>query len=235
MRRFLLLLFLSPCLLWAAPTFVNGAAVQCTSATTCSISYSPTSGNTVAICLAVNGSVTGTTVVDNAGSPVTLTAGSAQLAATAGTGIFYYIPGSSITQFTATWTTARTSTLLAVEYSGVSSVSGTPSAGTASGNSTAISVSPVANESGDFALACGARSSGTTQTANVGTIREEIHAASPGTSFADAVATGASATNVATTAGSSGTWTSSAIILRTSSLYGTKMAGPTAVGGSSKH
>lgn len=219
MKKLLACFVISSNLLWAAPTFVGGTGVQCTSNTTCSISYSPTSGNTVAVCVATANTITSPGVVDNAGSPVSLTAGAQTIGSAPPSAMFYYTAGSGITQFTASWTTSRASSIVVVEYSGVASVVGNPTGSTFNGNGVAISVSPVAIQSGDVALGCLVRNAGTAQTITAGTQRAEAHTASVSAYVVDAVATGATATTVSSTT-TTGPISASAIILRTAAGAG---------------
>lgn len=214
-----LLLAAAP-LSWATgPTFVAASTpIQCTSGLTCTNSFTPTNvGDTIVGCVGVNGVETTITLHDNAGTPVTLNAGSIELVNPA-VAIFSYTVGSGVTSYTATLSNAHASSMMEVEYSNVSSVVSTPTGGAATGTVNPLSVSPTANESGDLAVAC-MNSLGSSQvlTATTGTIRQQIHTAAPGTGVMENTATGATGTTLAATATASAAWNGAAIILRTSS------------------
>lgn len=222
MKKVAIVIALLVAQLWAAPVYQTGtgAATTGTTNTTGTITLSsgtlPVTGNRLVFCLSTSLAVTGISVQDNSGTPVTLTAGSSFLTSGPNTAIFYYtVPSPAPTAYTATWTTSRAFSIAVAQYAGDSGVTGSPTGGTANGNSTALSISPTANESGDFAVGCFSRSAGTTLTANVGNLRAENHAGTVDVGLADATSTGATATNVALTAGSTGTWSVSALILRT--------------------
>lgn len=216
MRKLLLLAVLfEASQLWAAPTYIGGTGVQCTTAVTCSVSYSPTAGNEVAVCVATPNTITAISVVDNAGTPVTLTAGAQTIGSAPPSAIFYYVAGSGVTQFTANWTTSRASSIVVVEYSNVASVVGNPTGSTFNGNGIAISVSPTAIASGDKALGCLVRNAGVSQTVTAGTYRADAHAAQVSAYMIDAVASGATATTISTSV-TTGPISAAAIILRTS-------------------
>lgn len=202
---------------YAAPSFaaiaaVGGATVQCVSASTCPVTYTATNGNIVVACLSTSNTVTAVTAKDN--NNVSMTNGSQFLSAAPNTAVAYYTATGSPTSFSFSWTTARASSVIVEEYSGVTSVTGSPSGGTNSGSSTAVDLQPVANEINDFAVSCHSRNASTQLTANVGNRRQEIHAASPSLALVDATSTGATATDTATTAGSTGLWSASGLILR---------------------
>lgn len=212
----IILVCVSP--LWATgPTFVTASTpIQCTSSLTCTNSFTATNvGDVVIGCVGVNGVETTITLKDNAGTPVTLTAGSIELVNPA-VAIFYYTVGSGVTSYTSTLSAAHASSIIMLEYSGVSSVVGTPTGGAATGSANPLSVSPTANESGDLAVACmNVISASQVLTATSGTIRQQIHTAAPGTGVMENTATGATATALSATSSVSGAWNGAGIILRT--------------------
>lgn len=199
------------------PAYVGGNAAQCTSATTCTVSYTVnTPGDTIVGCIGVNGTTTSfTSFKDNAGTPNSLTAGS-QLTPTPAGAIYYYTAPSGITAFTSTISNAHAASIAVVEYSNVASVNGSPSNPTGSGTGVTLTVSPTASESGDMAVGCLTVVSATNpQTASAGTVRQTESTTAPSTVAIEHQATGATGTALTTTVGTGAAWSAVAIILKT--------------------
>jgi hypothetical protein len=193
-----------------ASTYVGGAQHNCGSATTCSVTYAPTSGNTVVGCLTTGNTISAVTFKDSGTNA--LTVGSTVSATNPENYSYSYVAGAGVTGYTAAWTTSRASTVIVAEYTTpLGGVSSTPTAGTANGTGTTGSVSPTAVEAGDVAVACIATNTAMTQIASNGIIR--VQGGTPGIAVVDQPATGATSTPLATTF-SSIAWSATALLLK---------------------
>ena len=130
------------------PVYVGGNGVfQSGGATTETVAYSPTAGNAAVLYFATGAAITGLTVKDNLGH--TLSPGSTSgLLAT-----FYQYPvPAGVTSYTATWTTARQSSLTVEEYSGITAINASLPGNTASGSSGVATLTVTDEESGDITV-----------------------------------------------------------------------------------
>lgn len=192
-----------------AIAFVSGAKNSAASAATNTVTYAPTAGHAVIVFLNVAGAITAITVKDNLGN--TLTAGPT-VTNTTQIASFYYFAPSGVTSFVATWTTSRTSSLVAAEYSGAAFINASLSGNTATGSSTAPTITVTTNDSNNFVVA-GLGDAALTFTATTGTSREQVTTTPRMLALDNTVASAGSVTCAASS--STTAWTAVAIELRT--------------------
>ena len=127
------------------PVYVGGNGVsQSGGATTETVTYSPTAGNATVLYFATGSAITGLTVKDNLGNTLSTGPTSGLL-----TSFYQYPVPSGVTSYVATWTTARQSSFIVEEYSGVTAVNAALSGNTASGSSNTATLTVTDDEAGD--------------------------------------------------------------------------------------
>jgi hypothetical protein len=130
------------------PVYVGGNVVsQSCGAVTETVTYSPTAGNAAVLYFSTGSAITGLVVKDNLGHTLSAGPTSGLLAS------FYQYPvPAGVTSYTATWTTARQSSFVVEEYSGVTAVNAALSGNTASGSSNTATLTVTDDEGGDFTV-----------------------------------------------------------------------------------
>lgn len=155
---------------------VSSAKVSTTTGLTATLAYAPVAGNIVVVFVNLLGTVGALVVKDNLGN--SLTAGPTITNTTVLASFFYTAP-SGVTGFTATWTTSRTSALVALEYSvtsGTMSVNASLAGNTASGTGLAQSITVTTQDPNDW-IVVGIGDSALTFTAVTGTMRQTVSTA----------------------------------------------------------
>ena len=169
------------------PVYVGGNGVaQAGGATTQTVTYSPTAGNSTVLYFETGSAITNLVVKDNLSH--TLSAGP-----TSGTlSSFYQYPvPAGVTSYTATWTTARQSSFVVEEYSGVTSINASLAGNTASGSSGTATLTVTDNESTDITVF--GFGSGNILTATVGNQRHQVNGSTARLTTVDSTAAGAMA------------------------------------------
>lgn len=152
-----------------AIAFVNGAVNgSSTGVQTIAVSYSPTSGNTVCVFLNCSATVTNLTCVDS--NSASLQSGPALGISSTTEACFYYVAGTGVTGFTASWTGSAACNFAVVEYSGVLSVNPSLSGNTSTGSSATASITVTTQDANDYIV--GSLSSPNIITMTVGTLRK---------------------------------------------------------------
>ena len=207
-----ILLFCLAPLMLAAIAQNSGNKVNCTTNTTCTITYSPTTGNRVVLWIDTNAVVSSLACSDNNSN--SLTAGPAIANGTspvlAG---FYGLAITGATSYTCTWTTTAVSAITIEDYSGASSFNASLSGNTASGSSTSATITVTTQDSNDW-IVCGISDGINTLTVTVGNSRQATTGGSNKTVLLDnTVVSPGSVTCTATL--SSSAWAAAVIELRT--------------------
>ena len=131
------------------PAYVGGNGASSTGgATTETVTYSPTAGNATVLYFATGGVITGLTVNDSLGNPLSAGPTSGLL-----TSFYQYPVPSGVTSYTATWTTTHPpASFIVEEYSGATAVNAALSGNTASGSSATATLTVTDDEAGDITV-----------------------------------------------------------------------------------
>lgn len=156
-----------------AISYVGGTSSSFTTAGTGSVSYSPTSGNAVIVFLTVsNASGTGFACKDSNNTALTLVSATPLTYSSKYLVAFYYFAGSGVTSFSANWSSANGSgNIVVVEYSGVSAFNASLSGNTATGTSSAPTITVTTEDANDYVVALIGDSTSSITSASTGTWR----------------------------------------------------------------
>ncbi len=177
MKRLLILaLLLCSTSVWATIAQHSGANQVAASATTNSVTYSPTTGNTVIVFLNTTSTINTVSCKDNNNN--TLTAGSTGAGGTDDIFPFYGTAITGATSYSCSWTNSSASTISVEDYSGVVAVNTGLANNTGTATSASASLTVTTEDNNDWNV-CGFGDAGNTFTVTVGNSRQNQSTSTP--------------------------------------------------------